>query len=117
METVLIIEPDRFFKENLVELLELEGFRVKSAGNVADARTELNECKPSIIICDENLLTREFGTLKDDLKKAHEISHVIIIIIDGLNEKFEEADAYIKMPFRDDELLLKLGALTIKKRA
>lgn len=114
MNTVLIIEPDRIFKENLVELLELEGYKVGSITNGNDAKKAIAKFNPSVIICDEVSLNGDYKSLSNDLKNVHETSPVRIIIIDGTDEKFKGADAYIKMPFRDEELLSKLQTLTQK---
>ena len=117
MKTILVIEPDTILNENLVELLRLEGFQVKSATNELEAKIAMDDFKPSVIICDETSLTGEFGSLNNDLKKVHETGSSFIIIIDSTGEKFKEADAYIKMPFREEELLLKLETFTRAKRA
>lgn len=117
MKTILVIEPDRIFKENLVELLELEGYLVKSASTVWEAEIITERFNPSIIICDEDLLKEEFGALDVYLKKVHKITPAKIIVIDGAEEKFEEADAYLKMPFRDDELISKLNTLLAAKKS
>jgi DNA-binding response OmpR family regulator len=117
MNTVLIIEPDTIFKENLMEILELEGFKPTGATTALEAESALNKYNPSFIICDESSLDNEFIKLRDDLKKAHKYSFILIINADGTNSNYKGADAYLKMPFRDDELLSKLNSLTRKKKA
>ncbi len=111
MKTVLIIEQDKTFKENLVELLELEGYKVKSASNLTEAEIQILKLKPSVIICDETSIYGEFEKLNNALIEAHKNSGLIIINTDGTNQNFKEADAYLKMPFRDDELLAKMNSL------
>lgn len=114
MNTVLLIESDRIFKENLIELLQLEGFRVKSAENLSEADEVLNHTIPSFIICDEYAIYGEFEKLQNDLKEAHKNSSILILNSDGSNENFKDADAYLKMPFRDDKLFSKLGEMKRK---
>ena len=97
-----------------MELLELEGYIVKSAENLTEAEVMLSQLKPSVIICDETSIYGEFEKLYDDLKEAHKTSSLIIINTDGSNQYFKDADAYLKMPFRDDELISKINSLTPK---
>ncbi len=117
MNTVLLIEPDKILNENLVELLQLEGFRVIGITNGSEVKIAIHKFNPSIIICDEISLNGECANLCNDLKEVHQFSPIQIIIIDGTDEKFKGADAYIKMPFRDEELLSKLNLLSLPKRA
>jgi DNA-binding response OmpR family regulator len=117
MNTVLLIEPDKILNENLVELLQLEGYGVIGITNGNEVKIAIQKFNPSIIICDEISLNGECANLCNDLKEAHQTSPVQIIIIDGTDEKFKGADAYIKMPFRDEELLSKLNLLSLPKRA
>jgi DNA-binding response OmpR family regulator len=115
MNTVLLIEPDKILNENLVELLQLEGYRVIGITNGNNVKMAIRKLNPSIIICDEISLNGECANLCNDLKELHQTSAVKIIIIDGTDEKFKGADAYIKMPFRDEELLSKLNLLSLPK--
>ena len=112
MKTVLVIEPDTVFKENLLELLEMEGFTVKGAGNIHEARKGLNIFHPAVIICDEASLSGAFASLREDLKAAHKYASIVIINTDGTNDNFKDADIYLKMPFRDEELLSNITDLT-----
>ncbi len=105
MKTVLIIEPDRIFNENLVELLELEGFNAIGFINTDEAIIAVNLITPSVILCDESALTEEFRKLNENLIRVHNTTDTFIIIIDGTEDIFKEADAYLTMPFHDEELL------------
>ena len=117
MKTVLVIEPDTIFKENLLELLEMEGFKVKGAGTIYEAKRGLNTFHPAVIICDEASLNEAFANLREDLKNAHKSASIVIINTDGTNDNFKDADIYLKMPFRDEELLSNLNELTRGKKA
>ncbi len=117
MKTVLIIEPDIVLNENLVELLQLEGFKAKGITNGNDLKKTITRLNPSIIICDEISLNGKYKSLNNDLMEAHETSPVQIVIIDGTKGAFNWADAYIRMPFRDEELLSKLNLLNLAKGA
>src|ERR1700679_1632710 len=117
MNTVLIIEPDKILNENLVELLQLEGFSASGITDGNEVKTAIDKFNPSIIVCDEAALNGQFMNLNNDLKEAHQTFPVYIVIIDGTDEKFRCADAYIRMPFRDEELLSKLNFLSLRKRA
>jgi DNA-binding NtrC family response regulator len=110
---VLIIEPDKVLKENLEELIEMEGFKVQGVSTVREAKKAMNIFNPNIVVCDETSLKGEFTKFQEDLTKGHKSLPVFIMVFDGTDEKFKKADAYIKMPFRYDELLSKLNMLTV----
>jgi DNA-binding NtrC family response regulator len=111
MNKVLVIEPDKILIENLVEILELEGFNVRAATTLFEAKSAMNAFNPSIIICDEYSLTEEFTGLSIELKKAHKHSSILMMNADGTNENYKDADIYLQMPFHDKELISKLATL------
>jgi DNA-binding NtrC family response regulator len=116
MNTVLIIEPDKTFSENLVELLQLEGYNAIGTNSVSDAGNAIKRTQPKVIICDETLLEDEdIVNLYPNLKEAKRTSSIVILNNDGdSNDSFKEADFYIGIPFRDEELLTSLDKLTKK---
>jgi DNA-binding NtrC family response regulator len=72
MKTVLIIEPDSVFKENLIELVELEGYLATSAGTSIEAEIALHNLKPDIIICDLSSGSDEFVQVKKRSERGSE---------------------------------------------
>lgn len=109
--TALLIEDNRDIRENLCEMLQLEGYNVIVAENGQKGLDFAKEKKPDIILCDIAMpILNGYDVLKT-LKSDKEISSIPFIFISASTEKKDievglkmGADAYIQKPFEEHEL-------------
>ena len=52
MKKILVIEDEEFIRENLIELLEIEGFEAIGAENGFVGVSLAKQCQPDLILCD-----------------------------------------------------------------
>jgi two-component system phosphate regulon response regulator OmpR len=114
---ILVVEDDPRLRERLARYLSGEGFRVTTAADAAEARTELRVINPDLMVLDV-MMPGESGL---DLTQAlrQELSHALPILLltaRGAPEDriagFEAgADDYLGKPFEPRELVLRIRAL------
>ncbi|MDX1684865.1 MAG: response regulator [Saprospiraceae bacterium] len=109
---ILVIEDNSEVRDNIVEILTLDGYDVLSAENgkigVEAARAQL----PDLIICDIMMPVLDgYGVLKI-LNRNADTHHIPFIFLTAKSEKSDfrkgmglGADDYITKPFEDTELL------------
>ncbi len=112
MATILIIEDNPEILENLIEFMELEGFKVLIATNGRKGIELARQYIPDLIICDVLMVEMDghevLRLLLDDAK-THEIP---FIFSTSMSEKIDKlkalklgADDYIIKPFELESLL------------
>lgn len=112
MAKILVIEDNHDIRENLVEILELQGHAVHVAENGNKGLTLAQMHLPELILCD--ILMPElngFDVLRQ-LKEHPATSSIPFIFVTASAEKKEieagidqGASAYIRKPFETQELL------------
>jgi len=112
MQTILVIEDNQEILENLIEYLEMEGYKILVANNGQRGIELARELIPDLIICD--VLMREMD--------GHEVLHLLLdsaktyeipfIFSTSMSEKVNRAEAlklgaddYIIKPFELEDLL------------
>lgn len=121
---VLIVDDDRKILDLLVDLLELEGYEVLTARDGAEAIDLALSLNPNIVVSD--VVMPEVGgfELCRRLKQEPRTANVPVLLIsglitsdaagiDGLNAG---ADDYLDLPFRNEELLVKVARLVERHR-
>ena len=112
MKKILLIEDDTSLRENVVELLELSGFKVLSASDgkigVDMALREL----PDLILCDIMMPELDGYGVLEQLSLNASTRHIPFIFVSAKTERKEVrkgmdlgADDYLTKPFEEDELL------------
>lgn len=109
---VLVVDDEPHITQLLKNLLELEGIKVESASNVADAMSLIEKEKPSLIITDIMMPDMDGYSFIRQLRKNPETQKIKIIVLTVL-DAFEEirksvllgADDYISKPFDPQELV------------
>ncbi|HLP14961.1 MAG TPA: response regulator [Bacteroidota bacterium] len=112
MNKILIIEDDANIRDNIVELLEDEGYRVYSAVNGRDGITAAFEFKPNLIVSDIMMPEVDgYGVLKA-LRAEAELATTPFIFLTAKADKPDYrtgmelgADDYLTKPFTHEELL------------
>lgn len=112
MKTILVIEESRDLRENTVELLELEGYKVFSASNGSEGFGKAVKNIPDVILYDM-LKRKTAGDLFLKRLKEEQLTRDIILIsfsIDPVPFKLQKDGKYgtngsIGKPFTYEQLL------------
>jgi len=110
---ILVIEDDEIIRENLVSLLELHNYEVKSAENGKTGLDNAFTFKPDLIICDVMMPDISGFEVLEILSSDNEFRKVVFLFLTALtdNDNFRNgmnlgADDYINKPFDSENLLL-----------
>jgi DNA-binding NtrC family response regulator len=112
MKRVLVIEDDQGIRENILDLMEAEGFCGVGAANGKDGVIAALKSPPDVIICDVRMPELDgYGVLKS-LRDRPETAAVPFIFLTAGAEKSDirtgmsmGADDYLTKPFTRTELL------------
>src|SRR5215210_1640344 len=121
---VLIVDDDRKIIDLLVDLLELEGYEVSTASDGAEAIDLAISFDPDVVVSD--VVMPEVGSLelcrrlKDDPRTAY----IPVLLVSGqlpsnksgIEGLHAGADDYLDLPFRNEELLVKIARLVERHR-
>jgi len=118
MQTILLLEDDKNFKETLVDIFEIQGFEVVTATNGVEALTFLDEVAPNLIVSDVMMPEMDGFEFLKRIKKNPQMENtpVIMLTANTLQEvKYKGleygANDYITKPFDTKELLFKVQNL------
>src|SRR5262245_13820306 len=121
---VLIVDDDRKILDLLVELLQLEGYQIATAVDGSEAFDLAISFAPDVVVSD--VVMPEMGglelcrRLKDDSRTAY----IPVLLISGripsddagIEGLHAGADDYLDLPFRNEELLMKVARLVERHR-
>ncbi len=117
---ILVVDDDVGLRETLADFLSLEGYVIREAGNVTEARTQIAIAHPDLILLDINMPGGDGLTLAGELRRSTEIP---IIILSGKGAMIDRvvglevgADDYIAKPFELRELLARIRAVLRRVR-
>ncbi|HEU4510438.1 MAG TPA: PAS domain S-box protein [Pyrinomonadaceae bacterium] len=121
---VLIVDDDRKIRDLLVDLLELEGYEVSTAPDGAEAIDLALSFDPHIVVSDVVMPVVGGLELCRRLKEYPQTANVPVLLISGLRTSADEgieglnagADDYLDLPFRNEELLVKVARLVERHR-
>jgi DNA-binding NtrC family response regulator len=110
---VLVLDDDRFILDSLGEFLDMEGYRVFTAGEFSQARYLLEKHPIQIVITDLNMPSIDgLGVLR--FLREH-YPHIMAFVITGFGSIDSAVDAvklgaydYLSKPINDDELRMSL---------
>ncbi|NJN31503.1 MAG: response regulator [Synechococcales cyanobacterium RM1_1_8] len=111
-ETILVIENEDSVRENILELLEAEGFTGVGASNGKEGIALVEQHDPALILCDVLMPSMSGYEVLRAVRRKHRFEQVPFIF---LSAKVSEADAarglqagashYVTKPFSLEELL------------
>jgi len=111
-KTILLIEDDKFIRENTAEILELANFIVLTAANGKTGVSLAKRIIPDIIICDILMPQLDGYGVLQIISKTPKLEHIPFIFLtakthyEDLRKGMElGADDYISKPFEESELL------------
>src|SRR5215217_3809089 len=122
---VLIVDDDRKILDLLVDLLKLEGYEIATAGDGAEAIDLALSFNPDIVVSDVVMPIMGGLDLCRHLKEDSRTTDVPVLLISGLITSDDAgieglqagADDYLDLPFRNEELLVKVARLVERHRA
>ena len=109
---ILIIEDDISIKDNITDLLELEGFKVFSAINGSDGLELAKEIIPDLIICDVMMPKMDGFKVKEIISGDKTLAKIPFVFLTAKTEYSDlrkgmnlGADDYLTKPFENKDLL------------
>ena len=122
---VLIVKDDPEVLELLVDLLEPEGYKIFTARNARHALDLTATIRVDVILCDVVMPEMNGLELCQRLKNDPKTSGVPVMLVSAVRKeeaaRFEGysagADDYLEIPFRNEELLIKVARLIERYRA
>src|SRR6185369_9826584 len=121
---LLIVDDDRKILDLLVDLLEVEGYEVSTAIDGADAMDLVHSFEPDVVVSDVVMPVVGGLELCRRLKEDPQTAHIPVLLISGLITSDDAgieglhagADDYLDLPFRNEELLVKVARLIERHR-
>src|SRR6266498_5988933 len=121
---VLIVDDDHKVGALLIELIENEGYEVASAGDGGSGLELLTSFEPDVVISDVVMPVLEGIELCRRIKKEPRTADIPVLLISGNRNSVEDsiagltagADDYLEVPFRNEELLVKVARLAERRR-
>ena len=121
---ILIVNDDQNMLELLVELMEEEGCEVSSARNGEEAFGLALSFEPDVVISDVVMPVVDGLELCRRLKGDLRTANIPVLLISGLRNSRDDgmrglyagADDYLDVPFRNEELLVKVARLAERHR-
>src|SRR5258705_2962144 len=121
---VLIVDDDQKLCALLTEIIENEGYEVGSADDGGSARELVLSFGPDVVISDVVMPVLDGIELCRLIKKNPRTADIPVILISGLRNAVEDslqgltagADDYLHVPFRNEELLVKVARLAERRR-
>ena len=119
---ILVVDDEEDLRGILQEALELDGYKVKTAGNAAQAEEILSKARVPLIFCDIAMPNKSGLELISTLRKAGDLSAFVMISAHTDTERLVQAVQlgaidYIIKPFSMEAILQKTPVwLDIGKR-
>jgi len=121
---ILIVDDDRKILDLLLDLLEIEGYEVATAIDGAEAIDLALSFNPDIVVSDVVMPHVDGLELCRRLKEDPRTAYVPVLLISGLATSDDAgieglhagADDYLDLPFRNEELLVKVARLVERHR-
>lgn len=125
---ILLIEDDRYVRENAAEILEYDGYTTQTAKDGVDGLALVEPFQPDIILCDIMMPRMDGYNVLMQLKENRETASLPFVFITAKVSRAEQrfgmnlgADDYLMKPFTPEELLQtvesRLGLKKIRDKA
>jgi DNA-binding NarL/FixJ family response regulator len=112
MKKIVVIEDEHRLRENIMEILELEGYEVFSAENGLIGLNQIEVNKPDLVLCDIKMNQYDGYWLISELRKKDHLIHIPFIFISAKVDRTDirngmalGADDYLTKPFTRAELI------------
>lgn len=118
---ILIAEDDPMVMELITTRLELAGYRTFSARNGQEALSRIRDIKPDALVLDINMPVLDGFQVLARLKSSGELARTPTMVLTARNCPDDVRQAiqlgardFIAKPFRDDQLIARVGRLVRK---
>jgi two-component system, OmpR family, response regulator len=118
--SLLVVDDDVALRETLADFLTSEGYAIREAGSVNEARSQVSRATPDLILLDINMPGGDGLTFAAELRRTAAIP---IIILSGKGSMVDRvvgleigADDYLAKPFELRELLARVRAVLRRSR-
>ena len=112
MKTILVIEDNPDILENIIEFLEMEGYRILSANNGKEGVEIARKFIPDLIICDVLMQEMDGHEVLHSLMESAKTNEIAFIFSTSMSENVDRAEAldlgaddYLVKPFKLETLL------------
>jgi signal transduction histidine kinase len=110
---ILLVEDDRDCREVLQELLEQEGYSVVSSASAEEARKQLEDLRPAMVLLDLRLSEEDGRSVLRHLRAQPELADTPVYIISGASEVaalstgtgLDRIDGFFEKPLQLPKLL------------
>lgn len=121
---VLVVEDDTFLLELITTRLEIAGFDTRSARDGSLALQRLTEFRPEAMVLDINMPVLDgFGVL-NHMRAQGLIEKTPTMVLTARNSPEDVSKAiklgardYLSKPFKDEQLIARVGRLLMRSRA
>lgn len=121
---ILIVDDDDKVLDLLIDLLTEEGYEVLGATNGSEALGLVSSFAPDVVLSDVVMPIVDGFELCRRLKDDPRTTNVPILLLSGIRRSDEDgllglhagADDYLDLPFRNDEVLVKVARLVERHR-
>ena len=121
---ILIVNDDPIALDRLKDLLEPEGYKIFAAQSAHRALEITSTVRTDLIVCDVVMPEMNGMELCRALKKTPETSDIPVLLVSAVREEEAAllegfaagADDYLEIPFRQEELLVKVARLAERHR-
>ncbi|MGD2145017.1 MAG: response regulator [Anaerolineae bacterium] len=115
METIVVADDDRVFRQLLATVFDLEGYRAVVVTTPEDVVPTVRREAPAVVLMDIHFRSQDtLGALRE-LKGDQALSEIPVIMTSGMDRADEclaaGADAFLLKPFRPSEMLAKIRDL------
>ncbi len=114
--TILIVEDHEIIRDQIVAILEMNGYTAMSATNGSDGLQLACQSRPSLIISDVAMPELNGLDMLRDIRQTPELHHTPVVLLSALISKEDiqkglelGASDYLLKPFRITELLQVVG--------
>lgn len=112
MKSILVIDDNSDIRENIIEILELSGYKVFSAADGKEGVETAIKLRPDLIICDIMMPELDGYGVLQMIRNTEHMTNIPFIFLSAKAEKSDfrqgielGANNYIKKPFDDYELI------------
>lgn len=115
MKKIFVVEDDESICDELVQILENEGYEAESLKNFDNTKNDILKAAPNLVLMDINIPGINGRNLVKEIRKE---SDVPIIMVTSRTSEMDEvlsmsygADDYITKPYNPTILLLRIAAV------